>query len=126
LFAEIGRPKNTTTKAAKENEILEIDIEQFKQVMVNLIKNAVEALETGGILEIEFYIKNNKKIIVVSDNGKGIDEKDLSKIFNLYYTDKDNGTGLGLSIVQQIISRHNGIISVESKVNKGTKFKIEL
>jgi signal transduction histidine kinase len=119
--------KNFLLKAEiKENEILEIDIEQFKQVMINLIKNAFEAVETGGIINIEFYIRNNKKIISISDNGKGIEENAMSKIFNLYYTTKDTGTGLGLSIVQQIVSRHNGIISVESKLNKGTKFIIEL
>lgn len=119
--------KNIVLKTEiKSGEKLEIDIEQFKQVMVNLLKNAVEAVGKEGTINIEFYVKNNKKIISVSDNGKGIEENAISKIFNLYHTTKDNGTGLGLSIVQQIISRHNGIISVESKINKGTKFIIEL
>ncbi len=127
-FAEVmTATKNIVLKTdIKQNEIIRIDIEQFKQVMVNLIKNAVEVLDSGGEIKIDFYVKNNKKIISVSDNGKGIDENEIGKIFNLYYTTKDNGTGLGLSIVQQIVSRHNGIIYVESKINQGTKFTIEL
>lgn len=127
-FAEVmALSKNIILKTdIKQNEILTIDIEQFKQVMINLIKNAIEVLEAGGEIKIEFFVKNNKKIISVSDNGMGIDENEIGKIFNLYYSTKENGTGLGLSIVQQIVSRHNGIIYVESKLNQGTKFIIEL
>lgn len=64
--------------------------------------------------------------ITVSDTGRGIDKENLSKIFDPFYTTKDDGTGLGLSICQKIIEQHGGRINVESVINKGTVFHILL
>ena len=68
----------------------------------------------------------NDLVIQISDNGIGISTEQQKKIFDLYFTTKKDGNGLGLSISQKIISQHNGSISVSSKVNKGTTFKIIL
>jgi two-component system, NtrC family, sensor histidine kinase HydH len=105
---------------------LKIDTEQMKQVFLNLVQNAIDATPQGGNILITYKMKNNKNIFEIFDSGTGISKGNLDKIFNLYFTTKSRGTGLGLSIVQQIISRHNGSIDVESKEGNGTKFIIEL
>lgn len=102
------------------------DYSQMKQVMINLIQNAFDAVQSNAVITVESFIRNNNLIILVSDNGKGINTEDIPKIFNLYFTTKSNGTGLGLGIVNQIVQEHNGTIKVESEINKGTKFIIEL
>jgi two-component system sensor histidine kinase HydH len=99
------------------------DIQQMKQVFMNLIQNALEAISTAGIIEISVNSSNHQEIeISVRDNGSGIPEAIKSKIFNLYFTTKAKGTGIGLSIVQRIILEHNGILSAESLPGQGTTF----
>jgi two-component system, NtrC family, sensor histidine kinase HydH len=128
LISEI----NTIEKGIKteffEEQVstLKIDIEQMKQVFLNLVQNAIDATPQGGSISITYKIKSDKNIFEISDTGTGISKEDLNKIFNLYFTTKSQGTGLGLSIVQQIISQHNGRIYVASKAGNGTKFIIEL
>jgi len=105
---------------------LYIDVEQMKQVFINLVQNAVDASAKDGKIIVSFIKKNSKLIFEISDNGSGIKKENLDKIFNLYFTTKSSGTGLGLSIVQQIVSQHGGNIKAESEFGKGTKFIIEL
>ncbi len=101
---------------------------QLNQVFVNIIMNAIQALEKGGKLEIRSFKRNNKLIIKFSDNGPGIDKKVISKIFDPFFTTKDvnKGTGLGLSISYSIIRSHGGALSVESIHGESTTFTIEL
>lgn len=123
----IAREKDINISYKSENEgMLNVDVEQMKQVFLNLVRNSVDATLKGGRIEILHKFKNGKNIFEVSDSGTGIPNDKIDKIFNLYYTTKVKGTGLGLSIVQQIISRHNGNIYVESVEGKGTNFIIEL
>jgi signal transduction histidine kinase len=103
-----------------------IDPELIKQSLMNLVQNAIHAVDKGGKVEINYFKKENNLIIEITDNGKGIPEKIKSKIFDLYYTTKPEGTGLGLSIVQKIIAEHRGTIEAFSEVNRYTKFKITL
>ncbi len=103
-----------------------IDPELIKQSLMNLVQNAIDAVDKNGKVEINYFRKGNDLIIEVTDNGKGIPENVKNKIFDLYYTTKPEGTGLGLSIVQKIIAEHNGTIEVFSEVNKFTKFKITI
>ena len=110
----------------KNDSVLNIDREQMKQALMNLIKNSAEATKQGGRIDFIFKTRRSKNIFEIADNGCGIPKENLNKIFNLYFTTKSSGTGLGLSIVQQIISQHNGTIYVESSENKGTKFVIEI
>ncbi len=102
---------------------------QIEQVFMNLIVNAKDAMPNGGELLIKTQqIVENENFIAVSveDTGFGIEEKVLNKIFEPFFTTKESGkgTGLGLSVVYGIVTQHKGQISVESKINAGTKFKI--
>ncbi|MFT5851685.1 MAG: two-component system NtrC family sensor kinase [Colwellia sp.] len=100
----------------------------LNQVFINLFINASHACETNGVLTISSVIDKDNVIIYVQDNGKGISEKNISNVFDPFYTTKpiSEGTGLGLPISHAIIEKHNGIIEVESEINVGTCFKITL
>lgn len=104
-----------------------IDKEQIKQAFINVIFNAVQAMPDGGRLRISTG-KDERNFIkaVFEDTGVGIEEKNLNKIFNPFFTTKDEGTGLGLPIVHRIVDEHNGIINISSKVGEGTALEILL
>ena len=122
-----AKEKEVSLEFMQENPVkMKIDIEQMKQVFINLIQNAIDATGKDGKIIVSCKVKSNKCSFEISDNGAGISGENLNKIFNLYFTTKSKGTGLGLSIVQQIISQHGGKIFVESKDGSGTKFIIEL
>lgn len=103
----------------------EMDKEQLKQAFVNLIFNAVDAMPRGGNLYIcTEYLPDKWIKVVFKDEGEGIAEENIDKIFSPFFTTKDEGTGLGLSIVHRIIEDHQGIIKVNSKVGEGTSFEM--
>ncbi|MEO0083499.1 MAG: cache domain-containing protein [candidate division WOR-3 bacterium] len=104
------------------------DFSQLQQVFMNIIINAIEAMEKGGKLTIETKADDKLKMVVVefTDTGCGIPKDKLTQIFDPFYTTKPKGTGLGLSVVYGIISRHKGEIDVKSEVGKGTTFTIRL
>jgi signal transduction histidine kinase len=104
-----------------------VDKEKLKIAFLNIIVNAVEAMppETG-ILQIRTEKEDNKCVVIISDNGTGMDEETLSKLFEPYFTGKAKGNGLGLTNTQNIILNHKGIIEVESEPGKGTSFIITL
>jgi PAS domain S-box-containing protein len=116
---------NIQTRCDHVPEIM-MDRGKFQQVLLNLVRNSMDACSRGGEIKINVEQEDNELIVSISDTGKGIPKDQLSKIFNLYFTTKENGTGLGLSIVQQIISQHNGTIEVRSQAGKGTTFIIHL
>jgi len=106
--------------------------DRFKQMLINLVDNAVKYSNEGGKITIQGYLEESRKVIVVEDTGIGIPEEDLPRIFERFYrVDKarvrtgEGGTGLGLSIVKHIAMNFNADISVESKLGKGTKFIIK-
>jgi signal transduction histidine kinase len=104
---------------------IKIDQELIEQVLINLIKNAIQALreEPDKNIELSAFLKDNKHIIIsVKDSGPGIDEEAQSKIFIPFYTTKKSGSGIGLSLSKQIMRQHLGSISVKSKLNEGTEF----
>lgn len=99
----------------------------LKQVFINAIKNAIESMPAGGNIYLNIsYKKSNTVCIEIKDQGHGIEEDKISKIFEPFYTTKSSGTGLGLSHVYQVIKSHGGTIEVESDVGKGTIFKFNL
>lgn len=106
--------------------IFRFDPEKIKQALINIIKNALEAMERGGRLTVTTLHQADKVIITVHDNGPGIDEQNLPLIFEPFFTSKGAGTGLGLSITQRIVEEHHGSISVESSAGVGTTFTITL
>lgn len=102
---------------------------QLEQIFLNLIKNAIDAVEDGGLISISTDIKDDRIVTAsVKDNGHGIPEEMLKNIFEPFFTTKEKGkgTGLGLSITHGIIKRLGGNISVESELNKGTIFAVEI
>jgi two-component system sensor histidine kinase HydH len=113
-------------KQYSEIGIWNLDREQIKQVVLNLLLNGIEAMPDGGALSVKTWKEGDDLSIEVTDTGKGIPEDVLPRIFDLYWTTKDMGTGLGLSIVQRIIAEHEGLINVNSRLGIGTTFRIHL
>jgi nitrogen-specific signal transduction histidine kinase len=108
------------------NEKVFLDRNQITQVFINLIQNAIDSLNNGGEIKVDINKNEDKIDISVSDDGCGIPEEYLNKIFNLYFTTKPKGSGIGLSLVHKIISDHGGFINVNSAINQGTRFIITL
>ena len=108
------------------NGIVVLDKSQMKQVFINLIENSIDAMPAGGVISIDAKVARNRIEINFSDNGAGIVQDKIKKIFDLYFTTKQKGNGIGLSIVHKIITEHDGSISVVSKVNEGTSFHINI
>ena len=120
-----------STKDIDEDALVFIDPTQFRQVFGNLLQNAIAAIgKNAGT--IQFYNQvltvSGKKFqrIQIQDNGSGMSQSQLARIFDPYFTTKEQGTGLGLAIVQRIILDHNGRIWVESELGHGTRFFIDL
>jgi PAS domain S-box-containing protein len=103
-----------------------IDGTQLQQVLVNLVKNAMQAMTKGGVLTLQTGESPDSVWVSVSDTGGGIPEEQISRIFEPFYTTKKKGTGLGLMIVQRIIRAHEGRIELESHVGRGTTFRVWL
>ena len=105
---------------------VEADPNQIKQVLVNLVKNAVEATEGKGQILLSSGAKDGQVWFAVQDTGKGMSEDILAKIFNPFYTTKDKGTGLGLAVINKIIVDHQGSITVDSQAGAGSTFTVKL
>lgn len=104
--------------------MIPIDREKIKQVILNLCKNAVEAMPEGGTLQCKAYQTADRVIVEVADTGTGIPEG--LDVFQLFKTTKPSGTGLGLAIVEQIISEHRGTVDYVTQLGKGTAFIVSL
>ena len=129
FFRDSNFGKNVKFKTVLPDEIPTIqgDSNQLHQVFVNLIINAIEAVGHDGKVEIEAGEKDGKVEVIVRDNGTGIPEDVLPKIFDAFFTSKKGkGTGIGLAIAKRIIEKHGGEIIVESTREKGTCFTISL
>jgi len=104
---------------------------QIRQIIHNLVLNAVQAMEEGGVLSVETALvklddKKEYTEIKITDTGCGIDQENLKKIFEPFFTNKDKGTGLGLTIVGRIVEGYSGKIKIESDINIGTSCAVWL
>ncbi|MBZ0273232.1 PAS domain S-box protein [bacterium] len=101
---------------------------KINQVFMNVLHNAVQAIEGEGVISIRTFVENNMAVAIISDTGAGIAPDALGKIFDPFFTTKrvGEGTGLGLSISYSIIQDHGGRLTAESAVGEGTRFRIEL
>lgn len=110
----------------KQMPLFLFDPERIQQVFINIIKNAIHAMPKGGTLRIQTEARGKLCLIHFQDTGVGIPDDKLSKIFDAYYSTKEEGSGLGLMIVYQIIREHGGRIEVASMPNAGTTFTVIL
>ena len=121
---------NFSVASFAENDIKQVNIwgnpNQVKQVLINLLKNSIEASSIGNSVTVELCQKDQEACLKISDNGCGISQENLEMIGTPFFTTKENGTGLGMLISYEIIRRHNGKITIESAINKGTSFEIVL
>ena len=121
---EISFSKIRINKHYEGECILSLDAERFKTVLMNVVINAIQAMEKGGMIDIETDCTSG--IIVIQDSGVGIPEKNLENIFDLFYTTKSAGTGLGLPTAYKIVKDHGGELSIESEEGKGTMVRIKI
>jgi len=119
-------------KVVPEDLTIHVDKEQIEQVLINLLKNAIQAFDENEeqkrekLLTICTSIDEHDKVLIkIADSGSGIDEEALKKIFIPFFTTKKSGSGIGLSLSKQIMRKHNGNISVTSTPNEGTEFVLK-
>lgn len=105
--------------------IVRADKNQMKQVFFNLIKNAMEAMEPGGVLKVKTRDDDERIFLQFGDSGSGISQADLSRVFQPYHTTKKTGSGLGLMIVQRIMREHGGLVGIDSQEGVGTVVTLE-
>jgi len=114
------------TKLARHFPASPIDPTQTQQALVNLVKNAMQAMTRGGTLTLQTGETSEAVWVSVADTGGGIPQEQINRIFEPFYTTKKKGTGLGLMIVQRIVRAHGGRIELESHVGRGTTFRLWL
>lgn len=124
LFQE--RRIEVRLKLAKDTPLVKSDFNQMKQLMLNLVQNAIDATPPEGAIEIVTETDAKSVIIYVRDSGSGIREDELGRVFEPFYTTKVTGVGLGLAIVKRIVNDHNGEISVRNLPHGGTEFRVVL
>ena len=126
-LSHVKVPENVQIKnLIQENPNIEVDVEKMERVFDNLIKNAIDAMTEGGSLTVKTDVSGSKVLISFADTGKGMTDEEMGKLFVPLYTTKAKGMGFGLAICKRITEAHQGKISVESKVGKGTTFSISL
>jgi len=111
-----------------EEASVELDAEQFKRVIINLVGNAIQAMQNKGKVDIriEHDIRSNRVSIDIADDGPGIRDEDKEKLFLPYFSTKKDGTGLGLAIASKVVTDHRGYIRIRDNSPRGTIFSIEL
>jgi signal transduction histidine kinase len=122
----LSKPIRIETVLAPELPEVEHDSDQIHQVVLNLLLNAVQAIEGNGYVTVTIGSHDDCAAITITDTGRGMSEQQLSQIFRPFFTTKGNGTGLGLSLARRIIDEHHGQINVSSEPGKGSTFEVEL
>ena len=128
LYHGIFNDVRLTDRCAPGVPLVRLDPEQIRRVLINLVDNAIEAMERRGEIVIETHVDAAHNIVrvVVADNGPGIPAAEREKLFLPYYSTKRRGSGLGLAIVRRIIAEHGGSVEVADNTPRGTRFTIEL
>lgn len=130
LFSAELKKKNILLRKSVQKPELSINADKhlIEQVLINLVSNSMNALDQSEhpIIEIKTFAGKHQTVIEVIDNGKGISEEKIDKIFIPFFSTRDGGSGIGLSLSKQIIYLHNGRIKVKSVLEKGTTFRIEI
>jgi signal transduction histidine kinase len=122
----LSRPIKIELQKAHDLPEVEHDSDQVHQVLLNLLLNAVQAMEGAGTVHVEIGSRDDCASVLVSDTGRGIPPQNLPNIFRPFFTTKGGGTGLGLSLAHRIVEDHHGRIEVSSAVGKGSTFTVLL
>ena len=122
----LSKPIKIEFTAAPGLPEVQHDSDQIHQVLLNLLLNAVQAIENSGVVRVGVQQQDGNAVVSVSDTGRGIRSEDLTNIFRPFFTTKGNGTGLGLSLARRIVEEHHGHIEVTSSSGKGTTFSVLL
>ena len=124
LLGEVRFERHLAEKLPK----VRVDSEQIRRVIINLVDNAIEAMNRSGVITLETHHDPSASLVrlIVTDNGPGIPAAEREKLFMPYYSTKRRGSGLGLAIVRRIVAEHGGTIEVGDNEPRGTKFTIEL
>ena len=128
LYVGLFREVRISSRYPPDMPMIRVDPEQIRRVIINLVDNAIEAMERKGEVWIELQHEAVERVmrITVADNGPGIPATEREKLFLPYYSTKRRGSGLGLAIVRRIIAEHGGTIDVGDNAPRGTRFVIEL
>ncbi|RLS76262.1 MAG: GHKL domain-containing protein [Planctomycetota bacterium] len=106
--------------------VVMLDKSLMRQALVNLCRNAIEAMPEGGSIDLLTRTRGDDVVLEIIDTGKGMDEKTRGQMFQAFFSTRSGGSGLGLPTVRRIVEAHHGRISCESEVGKGTRFTITL
>ncbi len=122
----LSQPIKIELQKAPDLPEVEHDSDQIHQVLLNLLLNAVQAIEGAGTVRVVLGSHDGCASVLVADTGRGIPENQLPQIFRPFYTTRGNGTGLGLSLTGRIVEDHHGRINVTSELGKGSNFEVML
>jgi len=114
------------SRLASKPLVAKIDADLLKQAVLNVIQNGAQAMPDGGRLEVALDEDHKSAVLRVTDEGAGIPEEILEKIFDLYFTTKTGGSGIGLAMTYRILQLHHGSIEVQSKLDRGTEFRLRI
>lgn len=128
LEADSARERGVVVKReiAQDGCVAIGDREKLKQVIINLVVNALEAMKNGGALTVKVAGEPDKVRIALEDTGLGIEPQFLASVFDPFFTTKEGGTGLGLSIVRKIVDQHGGEVTIDSERGKGTRVAVTI
>jgi two-component system nitrogen regulation sensor histidine kinase NtrY len=128
LYVGLFRDVTIVCQSPPDLPLARVDPEQIRRVIINLVDNAIEAMDRKGRVDIELQHAGAERVIriIVADDGPGIPAGEREKLFMPYYSTKRRGSGLGLAIVRRIIAEHGGAIEVTDNTPRGTKFVLEL
>ncbi|MBA7706618.1 Adaptive-response sensory-kinase SasA [subsurface metagenome] len=119
---QIPRPVKVVDDLSQDLPQIKVDETQIKQILINLISNAIQAMPEGGKLSVRTYLEHSYLTISISDTGEGISKENLDKIFQPLFTTKQKGIGLGLTVTKRLVEANAGRIEVNSKKGEGSTF----
>ncbi len=111
---------------APDLPLVGLDESLMRQVLMNLVRNAQQAMPDGGLLELQTYEREGRIYLDIIDNGLGMDERTRSRMFQAFFSTRSGGSGLGLPTVRKIVEAHDGTIDCDSEPGQGTRFSISL
>jgi signal transduction histidine kinase len=122
----LSRPVKIELQQSPDLAEIEHDSDQIHQALLNLLLNAVQAIDGPGTVTVKIGSQEDCAVVTVSDTGRGMSDQQMSQIFRPFYTTRSNGTGLGLSLVRRIVDEHQGHIEVASELGQGSTFEVQL